>query len=176
VDGYKKTLIRRLKFKSKEIKEELSLCKEIYEQSVPLFCSAVHEYCSKNNLKDPFQNLKKEESQKKEPLPKNLKSIFRKIATQTHTDITKDDSTRGLLEEAVQAKKENKSYDLISIAKKLKIDTSDIDYKSIRHLEQSISDAEKEVNSIHCSYPWVWFYSDSIKKTSIIKLFVSIKV
>ena len=176
MDGYKKTLIRRLKFKSKEVKEDLSLCKQIHDQAVPLFCAAVYDYCSENNIEDPFKDIKKEKSKKKESLPKNLKTIFRKIATQTHTDITKDDSTRELLEEAVQAKKENKSHDLISIAGKLKIDTSDMDYESIRHLEKSISNAEEEIHSIHNSYPWVWFYSNSVKKTAIIQLFVSIKV
>jgi hypothetical protein len=175
-DGYRKALIRRLKWKSKEVKEELSLCKEIYDKAALSFCSSVNEYCIKNNLEDPFKNIDKEQEVKKESLPKNLKAIFRKIATKTHTDITKDDSTRSLLEEAVQAKKENKSHDLISIARKLKIDTSNMDYESIRHLEQSIQDAEKDINSMHNSYPWLWFYSDSSKKTSIIKIFVSIKV
>ena len=165
-----------MRFKSKEVKEELALCQGIFNQALPLFYNEVQAYCLENNLDDPFSKFKSEEKEKQECLTKNLKTIFRKIATKTHTDITKDESTRELLEEAVQAKKENKSHDLISIASKLKIDTSNIDYESIRHLEQSIIEAEKEINSIHDSYPWAWFYSDSYKKKSIIKLFVSIKV
>lgn len=176
MDGFKKTLIRKLKFKSKEAREELLLCKEIYDQAFPSFYKAVSDYCSKNNLEDPFSKLTSIKKEKKPSLTKNLKSIFRKIATKTHTDLTKDESTREILEEAVEAKKQNKSHDLLHIAKELNIDTSNIDYESIRHLEKSIHELEQEIKSIRDSYPWVWFYSDLHKKNIIIKLFVSIKV
>tara|TARA_B110000305_G_C19431917_1_gene636657 strand:+ start:778 stop:1311 length:534 start_codon:yes stop_codon:yes gene_type:complete len=177
MDGYKRTLIRRLKFKSREVGEELSNCKEIYEKAFHLFYSAVLEYCDSNNIKDPFSNSPSPKSEeKKTSLTSDFKKIFRQIATRTHTDVTKDEASRPLLDKAVKAKKENKSNDLMTLAHDLKIDVSNIDYKSIGHLEKSIEEAKSEIDTMHSSYPWVWFYSDDVKKKSIIKVFASRKV
>jgi len=177
VDAYKQSLIRRLKFKSREVSEELSGCKEVYNTIFPLFYCAVTKYCEDNDLPDPFLKFSSIETKKnKSNLTSSLKSIFRKIASKTHTDITQDESSRPILEKAVEAKRDNKSHDLLSIAHKLKIDTSDIDYSSIQHLEDSIISTEKEIENIQHSYPWVWFNSKESKKNSIIASFVSIKV
>ena len=68
MDSYKASLIRRLKFKSKEVLEELKDTKVIYETAVSGFCSSLELYCIENDIENPLKSTKKdlEEEKKKE--------------------------------------------------------------------------------------------------------------
>ena len=68
------------------------------------------------------------------------------------------------MENAVEAKKNKDASSLTSIAHDLKIDLSNIDYESIDALEDSILESEKEIDNIHNSYPWLWYYAPDNKK------------
>ena len=173
MDSYKASLIRRLKFKSKEVLEELKDTKVIYETAVSGFCSSLELYCIENDIENPLKSTKKDlEEEKKKELNDNFKKLFRKISILTHPDKTQDESSREILENAVEAKKSQDSGSLTSIAHDLKIDLSNLDYESIEDLEESIKKSEEEIFNIHNSYPWKWHYSPINKKTSILTSFI----
>ena len=87
-----------------------------------------------------------------------------------------DENKVDLYKDASKAKKNNEVDKLISIAKDLKIDISDLNYSDIRSIEQSISDTEDKINKMRSSYPWIWFFSTVKKREDIISRFVLNKV
>jgi len=174
---HKQSLIRKLKIKSSELKEELNFIKGIYEVCVNDFCLTVSSFCDENNLRNPLLDIKPKDEKSNCPVLDNeLKSLFREIAKKTHSDLTGSENSRPILEDAVKAKKENKSSDLLSIAHSLSIDTSSLTYKSIEAIESSISELEKEIYNITNSYPWTWYHASEIRKIKIIQEFVYSKV
>lgn len=170
--AYKDSLVRRLKVKSKEVLTELRETKSIYDLAVTDFCIALHEYCSKKDIKNPLDSIKAPEKEEKEELSNSFKKIFRQISILTHPDKTKDEDSRDVLENAVEAKKNKDASSLTSIAHDLKIDLSNMDYESIDALEDSILESEKEIDNIHNSYPWLWYYAPDNKKDPIIISFI----
>lgn len=174
---HKQSLIRKLKVKSSELKEELNFIKGVYEVCVNDFCRAVSDFCAQNDTHNPLLDLEPKDNERENPILDNeLKSLFREIAKKTHSDLTKNEDSRPILEEAVKAKKENKSSDLLSIAHDLSIDTSSLTYKSIEAIESSISDLEKEMSNITNSYPWIWYHASDNRKIKIIQDFIDSKV
>jgi hypothetical protein len=176
VSDYKSTLIRRLKFESKEVSEELAECNIIYTEAVNLFCSSVSDYCIQHKIKNPLDSFEKKEPSIKKQINNNFKSLFRKIALQTHSDTSQTESHRNSLEKAVEAKKEYNLVDLAGLAQEFKIDMSCFDYDDIRDLENSIEEKKQEIDSMHKSYPWVWYYSNTHNKKTIIKEFILVNV
>lgn len=177
MDSYKQSLIRKLKVQSSELKDELLFIRNIYDISVEGFCVAVSEFCSINDLINPLLSISDEEEKKDtQELTPQIKKLFRDIAKKTHSDATGSEESRPMLEDAVKAKKENKSSNILSIANELKLDTSSLDYKSIELIEQSIKKLEKEIYNITHSYPWLWHHATSNRKNKIIQEFVLSKV
>ena len=177
MDTYKLKLLRQLKVKCSEISEEFSEVDGLFNQAVPLFCSAVYSYCEDNSCKNPLDELKDSEEEEKQVVTDNIKSVYRKIAIQTHPDKgVSDENKVDLYKDASKAKKNNEVDKLISIAKDLKIDISDLNYSDIRSIEQSISDTEDKINKMRSSYPWIWFFSTVKKREDIISRFVLNKV
>lgn len=175
--SYKSSLIRRLKFKSKEVSLELKQVKEIYSKAVSGFCDAVSVYCLSKKIKNPLEELgqKKEEEEANE-INSDFKSLFRKIAIATHPDKTSSEKDRNKLEEAVEAKGKNKSTELIKIASDLKIKTDHLSFDSIEELELDIIKSEEEICNIHNSFPWIWHYAPINKKNFIIESFINKQV
>ena len=169
--SYKTSLIRRLRSKSKEVSLELEEARSIYKQAVSGFCESVCSYCSKNDTKNPLEDIP-EEKKDSDEINSDFKSLFRKIAVATHPDKVSSEEKREKFEKASKAKDKNKALELLSIASDLKIKTDDLSYESIDHLEASILKAEEELHNIINSFPWAWYYAPNDKKESIIKLFV----
>ena len=156
---------------------ELEYTNSIYKLCVDGFCSNLISYCDSNGIENPLEKLsEKKEKKETKDLSPQLKKIFRDIAKQTHTDISKNDKTRSTLEKAVEAKKTSNATKLLSIAKDLKIDTNSLDYKSIKIIESSIVKMEKEIESIKNSYPWLWYHSNTLTKEKIIVSFIESQV
>jgi hypothetical protein len=177
LDNYKQSLIRKLKAKSIELRDELSYIQSVYDVAVSDFCSAVCIYCERSKVNNPLlQENPKEKDEGTKNLTPQIKKLFREIAKKTHTDISKSENTREVLEDAVQAKKESKSSNILSIAHELKIDTSNLDYKSIELVESSIKKQEKDISDITNSYPWAWYHAPKNRKDNIIQEFVSSRV
>lgn len=171
MDHYKKSLVSKLKFKCKEANEELSEVQSIYNIAVSEFCIALNKFCIESKIKNPLDSIDKDKKEKKPPISSGFKSVFFDIAKSTHPDKCRNEDGRDTFNKAVEAKKENKLGSLISIAKDLKIDISDLDYSSIREIEESIVKMKDESERIRSSYPWLWFYSESTKKDYILKKF-----
>lgn len=172
MDHYKSSLIRRLKVRSKEVLSELKEVKSIYELAVSGFCISLDSYCKEKGVDNPLESIDKEEKEEKQELNQSFKKLFRKISILTHPDKTQNDDSRETLEDAVKAKKTQDAGGLTSIAQDLKIDLSNLDYDSIEFLERSIAKSEQEINNIHNSYPWLWYYSSSNKKEVILVSFI----
>lgn len=173
MSDFKSSLIRKLRVKSREVSSNLEEAKAIYAIAVSGFCESVHSYCRRNKIKNPLEEI---EDKKEEPddISSEFKSLFRKIAIATHPDKASDESCK--FEKAVKAKKENKPVNLISIASDLKIKTDELSYESINHLESSILKSEEEIDKIHRSYPWAWYYAPDNKKEFITELFINKQV
>ena len=172
MDNYKSSLIRKLKVKAKDVSDELKETKLIYNDAVRAFCVSMDSYCSSKGIKNPLDLIEKDEEEDKEELENDFKKLFRKISVLTHPDKTKDESSREILEDAVEAKKFKDIGSLTSIAHDLKIDLSNLDFNSIDALESSIEKSETEINNIHKSYPWSWYYAPMNKKDPILVSFI----
>ena len=177
MDTYKEKLVRKLKAKCSEVNAEFSEVQILFEQAVPLFCSSVSEYCKDKSIKNPLDDLSTDTEKKSAPLSSNVKSLYRKIAIKTHPDkITNTEDSVKLYQDATEAKKENKLDKMVSIAKDLKIDIYNFDFADINSIELAISERESEIEKIRSSYPWVWFFSSSQKRSDIIARFIKNKV
>ena len=173
MDYYKDNLTRKLKFKCRQIQSDLDEAELIYNNAVSGFCEHVLSFCKEIGCKNPLDHLPKENEDggNKVKLPQQFKKVFSSIVTQTHPDKTKDASGVETYQKAVEAKKENKVEELISLAQDLKINISHLSYSDIRGLEDKICKMEEKIDSIHKSYPWIWYYTPLNKREGIIKKF-----
>lgn len=174
MDNYKSKLLRKLKAKCSELNRELSEVNSIYEESVPIFCSEVCDYCSRNDLQNPLEKLKEDKEKKGEPeVAPEFKSLYRKIAIETHPDkVANNDKKLDAYQEATEAKKENKIDKLVSIAKDLKIDLNKMKFSDIKFIEASIIKTEKTISDIRNSYVWLWAFSSKKERGDIIVKFI----
>ena len=189
MSDYKQKLIRKLKFRCKSLGLELKAAQSIYNDAVPGFCAAVDLFCSSQECENPLtQALKSKssppegsmeayiaetltESQKKE-LPAQFRKVFRSIVVETHPDKTSEMDSVDLYQEAVEAKKNNKVGKLIALTQDLKIDLSHLTYAAITEVESQIDKMEDDITSLQNSYPWVWYYSNNLRRSKIIERFV----
>ncbi len=178
MDYYKQKLIRRLKVRSSELQGELNHAETIFNEAAPLFCLEVSSYCSSNNLSNPLERDQDDKKEENQNLTDGFKSIFRKIAVQTHPDKFNQEQPdlTEKYQDAASAKKDKDVTKILSIAKELKIDTNDISYDEIKLIEDSISKTELKIHNLTNSYPWVWFFSSSKKRPTIVSEFVLNKV
>lgn len=174
MDDYKSKLLRKLKAKCSELNIELSEVNSIYEESVPIFCSEVRDYCSKNNLENPLEKLKEDKENKEKPeVAPEFKSLYRKIAIETHPDkVANNDKKLDAYQEATEAKKENKIDKLVSIAKDLKIGLDKMKFSDIKSIELSIIETKKTISNIRNSYVWHWAFSSKKERVNIIAKFI----
>jgi hypothetical protein len=173
LDQYKLKLIRKLKVKCSEVNQELETVESFYNQAAPLFCAEVSSYCKDNKIKNPLDDLKdKEKEEEKQELSPDIKSVYRKIAIKTHPDKAgSNDENINLYQDATEAKKKSKIDKIISIAKDLKIDIYNFEYSEIKKIERSIKETEIKISEIMRSYPYVWLFSNSLKRQQIIQRF-----
>ena len=173
MDEYKNSLTRQLKFKCRQLKSELDDVQSIYQLAISGFCEHVYLFCNETGKENPLESLLKESdnNRRHSPFPTEFRKIFFNILSQTHPDKTKDTSGVEAYQKAVEAKKDNKIEDLVSIAQDLKINIAHISYSDIRDVERKIHKMELKIESIHKSYPWLWYYSSLPQRDSIVKEF-----
>jgi len=189
VSDYKQKLIRKLKFRCKSLGLELKTAQSIYNDAVPGFCEAVDFFCSSQECKNPLtQSLKGKSSPpegsmeayiaetltdiQKAELPAQFRKVFRSIVVETHPDKSSDIGGVDLYQEAVEAKKNNKVGELIALTQDLKIDLSHLTYAAITEVEGQINKMEDDIIALQNSYPWVWYYSNTLRRDKIIEGFV----
>lgn len=172
VDDYKGKLLRKLKARCSEVNEELLEVNYIYEQSIPGFCLEVNDYCKENNIDNPLDKLKDKKEEDKKCIPDEFKSLYRKIAIETHPDKGSNDKKIAKYQEATEAKKESKIDKLVSIAKDLKINLNKMSFSDIKLIEDSVIDTEEMISRIRKSYVWLWTFATSKERSDIIFRFV----
>lgn len=178
MDYYKVKLIRKLKSESKEVQEELLYVESTFNEAALLFCSSVDSFCRENSLKNPLESLDSNKKNNKSELTDGIKSVFRKIAIQTHPDKHQGDNETEVnyYHDVTAAKKVKDASKIFSIAKELKIETNELGYSDIKIIEKSIQDTRDKINKMMTSYPWLWFFSSNDKRPHIIHDFIKNQV
>lgn len=173
MDHYKERLLRKLKARCSEVNNELLEVNDIYEQSISPFCTEVSCYCKENNIENPLDKLKTEKKEEeKKTIPPEFKSLYRKIAIETHPDKGADDKKIEKYQQATNAKKESKIDKLVSIAKDLKINLTEMTFADIKIIEQSIIETEKTILQVRSSYVWAWAFASNKTRGDIILKFI----
>jgi hypothetical protein len=173
MDDYKEKLLRKLKARCSEVNNELLEVNDIYEQSISPFCMEVSCYCKENNIENPLDKLKTKKEEEKKTIPPQFKSLYRKIAIETHPDKGADDKKIEKYQQATNAKKESKIDKLVSIAKDLKINLTEMNFADIKIIEQSIIETEKAILQVRSSYVWAWAFAPNKTRRDIIFKFIA---
>ena len=99
-------------------------------------------------------------------LPKDIKTLYRKIVMMIHPDKNKNTSNielyKTLYKRIIEAKNNNDKADILYVAYKLSIkevyDISDEHFGSIR---KKIKEKEMESNNLKYNSFWVWYHTDN---------------
>ena len=175
VPGYKKELLKRLRYEVKLLREELAEIKPIFDKACNLFSQSIHLYCEKNDKKNPFPDLPA-------PIPKNkkledsFKSIFRKIAIETHPDKVRSEDFRDCYEEATLAAKNSDIFELFGIASDLKVEIAELSFDEIDALRLSIKDKRVELSKIYKNIVLRWYYANNNTKDKFVKSFIECNI
>ena len=106
----------------------------------------------------------------KKPLPKEYKSLYRKIANKTHPDKIKDDSDKKEMFQKVTSAVDSEDYfKLVEYAILLDIEIPDEISLDIGDIDDKIEKIKKEVKHITRSVAWEWYHleEESEKKKLI---------
>jgi hypothetical protein len=104
------------------------------------------------------------ETPKKE-LPKQYKSLYRKIASKTHPDkIKNDEKKKKILQEVNKAITEENYFKLIESALKLDIEIPDEVPINFDSIHQKISLIQNQIKQITKSVAWEWYHIEEEEK------------
>lgn len=174
---YKDRILIKLKRKCSEVNAELKEVECIYDTALPMFCDSVNVFCRNHSIENPLDSIEKEDKKSKKEISSNFKSLYRKIAIQTHPDKGgQNQDNINKYQQATNAKKDSQIDKLVSIAKDLKINLSELKYRDINLIEESLKDTENKISQIRDTFVWHWFFSNKNKRTDIIARFVYKKV
>ena len=175
---YKKTQYNKLRREWKENKKEYKDINTLYEGIEKQFVINVIKFCQDNKLASPFAESSSEtQNVRGDVNSSSFKSLYRKIAVQTHPDKNRNkENAREIYESATVAKKEGNLQELLDAGKKIdiKLDIKDITLEELELLESNITQLSDKVNKIKNSYPWVWFHSNPSKRNIIFYNFIEL--
>lgn len=105
---------------------------------------------------------------KEDLLPKEIKTLYRKIMMKTHPDKTKgkpyEEEYQDLYKQAVKAKNDNDKSEILYIAYKLKLkEVFEIDEEHFNNLKLKIKTFEMKSNQIDNNPFWVWYHTDNVQ-------------
>ena len=176
MSGYYKSKYYSLRRQWKEKKKEHDDLHILYEGIAKQFIINIKEFCINNNLDDPFDNNACEtQNVRGDVSSSSFKSLYRKIAVQTHPDKNRNkQDARDIYESATTAKKSGNLQELLDAGKKvnIKLKVDEISLKELKLLESNINELKEKINKIKNSYPWVWFHSNESKRNLILKDFI----
>ena len=175
VSEYKKGLLRRLRYEVNLLRQELSEIQPVFNKACSLFSQTIHLYCKKNNKKNPLANLP-ESSPENKKLEDSFKSIFRKIAIETHPDKVRCDDFRDCYEEATLAAKKSDIFELFGIASDLNVDIADLSFDEIDSLRVAIKDKRVELSKIYNNIVLKWYYANNNAKDKFVKSYVECNI
>ena len=173
---YIKKKYYKLRREWKEKKQEYESINKLYENIEKQFVFNIIKFCQDNNLANPFNESSSEtQNVRGDVSSSSFKSLYRKIAVQTHPDKNRNkENAREIYESATVAKKEGNLQELLDAGKKIdiKLDIKDITLEELELLESNITQLSDKVNKIKNSYPWVWFHSNPSKRNMIFYDFI----
>jgi hypothetical protein len=173
---YKRKKYYSLRREWKESKEEYNSINELYENIKNQFIINIIKFCEDNNLANPFQESSAEtQDVRGDVSSSSFKSLYRKIAVQTHPDKNRNkQDARDIYESATTAKKSGNLQELLDAGKKvnIKLKVDEISLKELKLLESNINELKEKINKIKNSYPWVWFHSNPSKRNMIFYNFI----
>ena len=115
-----------------------------------------------------------EESEDKKPeIPKNkdLKKLYRKIASKSHPDKADNDEDAELFSKAAKAYQENDLATMLDIAGLLNLEIVELSPESIFLLSENIEKLSDGINNMKKTASWVWHQSETEEqKVAIIKM------
>ena len=175
---YIKKKYYKLRREWKEKKQEYESINKLYENIEKQFVFNIIKVCQDNNLANPFNESSSEtQNVRGDVSSSSFKSLYRKIAVQTHPDKNRNkENAREIYESATVAKKEGNLQELLDAGKKIdiKLDIKDITLEELELLESNITQLSDKVNKIKNSYPWVWFHSNPSKRNIIFYNFIEL--
>jgi len=175
---YIKKKYYKLRREWKEKKQEYESINKLYENIEKQFVFNIIKFCQDNNLANPFNESSSEtQNVRGDVSSSSFKSLYRKIAVQTHPDKNRNkENAREIYESATVAKKEGNLQELLDAGKKIdiKLDIKDITLEELELLESNITQLSDKVNKIKNSYPWVWFHSNPSKRNIIFYNFIEL--
>lgn len=101
---------------------------------------------------------------KDEAKNKDLRKLYRKIATKTHPDKTNNENTSKIFLEAASAYQENNLGKLIELSNEAKIEDFDLLEESVLLLEKNIVLLERDINNLKATAAWTWYNSTCDKE------------
>ena len=115
-----------------------------------------------------------EESEDKKPeIPKNkdLKKLYRKIASKSHPDKADNDEDAELFSKAAKAYQENDLATMLDIAGLLNLEIVELSPESVFLLSENIEKLSDGINNMKKTASWVWHQSETEEqKVAIIKM------
>ena len=127
---------------------------------------------------DNLERQSEQESEEVEPAqvatgPKEMKKLWKMIASISHPDKTNNDPLKTKLYKKAAAAWKSKSYDeLYSVAFELGIDVPDASDDSVTILSGISSDLEKKLKESETSILWLWGSTSPENRLSILDLYL----
>jgi len=176
MSSYVKNKYYLLRRQWKENKEEYNNINEQYKLIEKQFVFNIIKFCQDNNLNSPFTKSSSEtQNIRGDVSSSSFKSLYRKIAVQTHPDKNKEnDNARDIYEKATTAKREGNLQELLDAGREIHIapDINNITLEELNLLESNINELKNKINKLKNSYPWVWFHANPSKRNMIFYNFI----
>ena len=159
-----------LKMEVKDIKDIcISVEEEIrsyMENNYPEHYKGFFADDSKVLKKEPTENETNESKIKN----KDLKKLYRKIASKIHPDKTSDEKESELFTQAAKAYSENDVGKILEIAALIDVDVLELSSDTISLLQNNINKVYKEIETRKKSSAWFWHHANTEEeKLTIIK-------
>ena len=109
-----------------------------------------------NNAK---KNVVEEEEPKKDNKPKHkdVKKIYRKLASKIHPDLTDNEEEKLLFAEAAEAYRESDLGKLLEIASVVRIDIPNLSDECLFILQDNIQELIKKIDNKKTTSSWAWY-------------------
>ena len=148
--------------------------REYMEKYYPEHYDTFYSISEEPTAPKEIEDEEDEEAEDKEPeIPKNkdLKKLYRKIASKSHPDKAENEEDAALFSKAAKAYKENDLATMLDIAGLLNLEIVELSPESIFLLSENIKTLSDGINNKKKTASWVWHQSETEEqKVAIIKM------